>query len=88
MAVNLKESAGITDDMTREKLEMKAAVLWGDLAYEREENRHLKDLIGQMYRSHRRIYDASITLKESASATSRQMAYWHSECTRWGIEVD
>lgn len=84
MAVDLKESAGITDEMSRGELEMLAAVTWGDLAHEQYENRRLKTLVAEMFKEHQRIYDIGSVL----SATSGQMAHWYSECMRWGIEVD
>lgn len=86
--IDLKKAAGITDEMTRDELEMLAAVTWGDLAYEQDENRHLRALVAEMFKEHQRIYHTSGVLKMGPSATSKQMAHWYSECIRWGVEVD
>lgn len=88
MTINLKEAAGITDEMPRDELELLAAVTWGDLAYEQDENRHLKELVAEMFKEHRRIYHTGGVLKTGPSATKEQMARWHIECVRWGVEVD
>lgn len=88
MTIDLKEAAGISDETTREELEMLAAVTWGDLAYEQDRNRHLCDLVSEMFKEHRRIYHSDDVLRMVSSATSKQMAHWYSECMRWGVEVD
>lgn len=88
MVIELKEAAGISDETTREELETLAAVTWGDLAYEQDRNRHLSDLVSEMFEEHRRIYHSGGVLRMGPSATSKQMAHWYSECMRWGVEVD
>jgi len=89
MIIDFKEAAGITDSMTREELEMQAATTWGELAYEQDANRHLRELAAEMFKEHRRIYNGGgDILNAGPSATSKQMAHWYSECLRWGIEVD
>ena len=87
-AIDLKEAAGINDSTTREELELQAAVTWGELAYEQDANRHLRELAAEMFKEHRRIYHDGGILKMGPSATNKQMAHWYSECLRWGIEVD
>lgn len=89
MVVDLKKEAEISDEMSRDELELKAAVLWGDLAYERDENQHLRKLVAEMFQEHNRIYNNNTWgLPHSyPHASSKQMASWYSECIRWGIEV-
>ena len=50
------------------------------------ECRALKTLAAEMFGEHQRIYHAGAMLRQT-SATREQMARWHSECRRWGIEV-
>lgn len=88
MTIDLKEAAGVSDEMTREELEMLAAVTWGDLTYEQDRNRHLCDLVSEMFKEHRRIYHSGGVPRMGPSATNVQMAHWYSECMRWGVEVD
>lgn len=88
MKIDLKEAAGISDETTREELEMLAAVTWGDLAYERDRNRHLCDLVSEMFKEHMRIYNSGGVPRMGLSATSAQMTHWYSECIRCGVEVD
>lgn len=41
--IDWKNAAEINDDMPHDELKMLAAVTWGDLAYERDENKHLHE---------------------------------------------
>ena len=86
--VNLKDAAEISNDLTRDELEMELAKTLGELAYEQDANRHLKELCADMFREHQRIYHTVGVLRNGPSVTNKQMAHWYSECMRWGIEVE